>query len=884
MHRARAYEHSRNIIQGVRQRARKRGLRAELALEAVDSPYDERGILRRLHLEYNGGKKDKKSIARDAAELFELRKVLIAAINEGRNASRIEFRPKNKRNASHNTEVTEQINYIIKNIYSPYLMPLNTDGTYSKYQYDGDQLATPYRLKRKSRAGIELVGIEPNPGPTHHGFQFANNFDFVATSHSTHGEELRALLEALLSPVEIVDSGTFGWDWLDHMLDTKVKAFRRYDNGAVHANPKLYTGTSFCCNPSFTYFVNAITTELSSTSFLLWTINDRRYFKIADHHGFSSLKIADFDQLLARYVQAKVVSHSSFERVVRALDPDLDTESINTLFALFGGTKGSRATAYFTAPVFIHTRDEVEEQEDAMPRHQDVVPALVENAVVLPADNPQNDAAAIVDRLFNIAVRDLDIPGQYLRYAREFAEALAPEELVRPIDPNDVVLAQRTAITRDRMIRAACHIDNPPERVPNVKAFVKNEAYPEPKDVRNISGVDPEHNMWGFTFDIPLKAAVYTRCASFFPGVTPEQLPDRLTDVMRRRQPPNGFEFGADYVGDYSRFDGRQAMHLRLLIFMIMQSWIHYDHRDEFASICNAQVHARCYTKTGLEYDSFGSMLSGAWCTTSSNTLLNMFVMFCGLRLMGIGARASKYHMGACFGDDSAFRDIVNAGDRNDRLSARITQAAAALGLALEVEERDGVPIDFLSRYYRFEGNEIVSSCPDVARLLPKLHVIPRRDVTLTDVIAKFSSVLLLCGDSTPILSAYLKSWFRLTGYRQALSTVDLPYWMTLTDDPLNVQFPPSDDELRDFVIQKLEEQQGIGLDQVERLDFAFANADSLEELYSYYACNKEHSPNVKFYVVGRFDDPSIPRHLTQPQPALNNYILRNGYIEVIGV
>lgn len=63
----------------------------------------------------------------------------------------------------------------------------------------------------------------------------------------------------------------------------------------------------------------------------------------------------------------------------------------------------------------------------------------------------------------------------------------------RPLDEDEVVALQMTAITRRRM-QDASELEVPIDGPVTVEAFIKKETYPGPKDLRNISGVDISHN------------------------------------------------------------------------------------------------------------------------------------------------------------------------------------------------------------------------------------------------------------------------------------------------------------------------------------------------------------------------------------------------------
>lgn len=76
--------------------------------------------------------------------------------------------------------------------------------------------------------------------------------------------------------------------------------------------------------------------------------------------------------------------------------------------------------------------------------------------------------------------------------------------------------------------------------------------------------------------------------------------------------------------------------------------------RELFWTMVNAQFDALCRTSERVRYSAMDSMLSGAWCTTDANTILNAFIRYAGLRRSGLSRQAAWRAIGLVFGDDSA--------------------------------------------------------------------------------------------------------------------------------------------------------------------------------------------------------------------------------------
>lgn len=104
--------------------------------------------------------------------------------------------------------------------------------------------------------------------------------------------------------------------------------------------------------------------------------------------------------------------------------------------------------------------------------------------------------AAIRERIYQVNPNwpDARLSAELRGYVDEFAEMLVPEPgNCRPLDEDEVVALQMTAITKRRMQQAS-ELEVPINGPVTVEAFIKKETYPGPKDLRNISGVDISHN------------------------------------------------------------------------------------------------------------------------------------------------------------------------------------------------------------------------------------------------------------------------------------------------------------------------------------------------------------------------------------------------------
>lgn len=586
--------------------------------------------------------------------------------------------------------------------------------------------------------------------------------------------------------------------------------------------------------------------NLPGSSALVWRVGNNRCFKISDHPGYYSLPVADFDDIIMRFGNSGIANCNSIARRLKELQPNIDAFRIaNILLTILGGPKGKRAIQYFTQPTTIGSENPHEHVKVGYV--SECGPALVDTPAVYPGRGHSSSLAAVLHRIYAVNPGVLSPPPWLNGYIEEFVGFMLPDTLLDPYSEAEVLAEQSTAKTHVRMTEAILQ-DVPADEKSYVTAFIKGEAYPSPKDMRNISGVNPEHNLHGFRFGLPFKHHVLERQHWYAPCLTPSELTQRLASVV----------VGHDVLveGDFSRYDGRQTRLVRNIPFQIMARCFERQHRHEFWSMINSHFDATCKTSEGVPYDTCGSMLSGAWCTTDANTILDAFLRYAALRQAGIAPRDAYNNLGLFFGDDSL-------GPYFDNLEHTAPDVARQLGLKLEIEVRHHGFFTFLSRFYSYNPQGITGSCVDLARLVGKLTSIPRSPVTSFDWQSKFSSILLLAGPHTPIISSYCRSWLRLhglsvLGYRDIPDDM-LPYWMQQND--FGAGFPSLDDVALEASLDSLCQLYGTTEEAIYLLDSKIKEVTTLDELFALYLQTDESETPDQFGLVGC--------EFTQSQPGL---------------
>lgn len=325
--------------------------------------------------------------------------------------------------------------------------------------------------------------------------------------------------------------------------------------------------------------------------------------------------------------------------------------------------------------------------------------------------------------------------------------------------------------------------------------------------------------------------------------------------------------------------DGTETEVLRREIFRMYECAFKDQHAQGFANLIDNHFNTRCFFAREHRYDHLGSMFSGAFCTTNGNTLLTISMMYCALRRLGLSRRAAWLHIGLAFGDDGAWRELLG---NNGRLSEHVLWVARAFGMRIEIEEcpsnGDTVFMSFLSRWYAIADGKVQSSIMDLARQLPKFQTLSRRGATIEDFVEKFSSLQLLCGHHTPVISTYIRRWLhhhrkRLLMSTENMSADNLPYCLRDLDldlyNPRGI-FPEPDAMTTELALDLA--ATAIGCDAVDLLvlDAQLEQASTLEEFEACFIDRCAPAVPANYLLVGDELRLAVRDALRRPAPPAN--------------
>lgn len=374
-----------------------------------------------------------------------------------------------------------------------------------------------------------------------------------------------------------------------------------------------------------------------------------------------------------------------------------------------------------------------------------ILPPVIEGLALVPAQSYNNDTACIQGRL--TAVRNTVVPGrEYKTYAAEWKDMLCPIGKGAPVTLEEVVEAQlkpsqkaRNKLVLSDWVRAKC----------SVKAFQKKEVYHKITDPRNISGVPTEHTLALGSYDRGFRIDLKKRAKWFACGETPAELSEKVQQVARSSE--------TIAITDYSRFDGTNSVWLRENIELAaLLQWVSPRYREEVTNLLRDEIHAKGRTTHGVRYELLGSRPSGGPTTTTGNTLINHFVIYCARRRVGMSKSEAMNRPGLYYGDDG-----ITSGDTV--LFATMDSVAKDLGLKLKSEVvSTGRPVPFVGRVF-LDPWSTSSSIQDPKRTLAKLHVTNDVEgIPLTQTIANKMRGYLVTDAQTPVIGDYCRAVLRL--------------------------------------------------------------------------------------------------------------------------
>lgn len=774
--------------------------------------------------------------------------------------------------------------------YSRPMIPSYDDMLTPEYYHD-DYYSTGFLRKIIIAFGTAISDCCCNNKPRRIATQYVNFNNTTSKTPPTGIWKLYTFdVDTLHDPVDVVDDGKLGYlsrvtgvytPWPCHARPTGRKTttntFKVTPNSLSVGTWSPVPSPEWAIYSNLRYYAHP---TLPHETVITWSSDNTTFFKYCSEYGFFSVPTRILGDLFALYADSTHISPNSIAtRLEMDGMPRVHADQLAPkICALLGGKKGGRVLDYFTMPTYNNGLAEANDPERFNAHYgTQEGPALLEDPAVLPTMSRDNDRAAVHYRI------NLVNPGRVQQPARipdrivEFATQFAPRASLGKIDREEVVELQRTAKTKMRMTKAN---EEPSNLAAWSASFVKKESYTDPKDTRNISGVNPEHNLWGFQYMMPIKKHL-AELHWYGPGKGPKDVVDRLNNMMSTK-PPAGYSHVVNkngpcfYEGDYSRFDGTQCEMSRRIAFQIMRYWIKEDEREDFDKMIDAHFAATCFLPDGTRYQHKGSMLSGSWATTDANTILNAFCVFDGLREFGLTPAAAAKHVGQTFGDDGLQRMLKRDQDGLD-LEQFWVRSTQDLGLRLEVIKRDN-KVGYLSRWYEFGLHGVEGSVPDLGRLLPKFQYATIPEADLDYFKTKYSSLTILCGQTTPVLSAYLSKWFKLRNITAEDideiidSEVDLPYWITLLDELnlVNAMFVPCTKSLADFCLERAAEDLKTSVETLLTAQSQIEESTNIEELYAVSIIRERAGTPGKFDMVGdkvRKVSPPTETVLTRRRP-----------------
>lgn len=277
-----------------------------------------------------------------------------------------------------------------------------------------------------------------------------------------------------------------------------------------------------------------------------------------------------------------------------------------------------------------------------------------------------------------------------------------------------------------------------------VDAFLKLEAYAEPKDPRNISAVCTSHNLQLSRYTYAFKEEVLKLLHWYDPGQTANEIAARVHQFVSNA-------ITKVMEGDFSRFDGTISLWLRRHIELACYRRAFGDD-SVLVKLIESEFSCPAKTSSGQRYDPAGSRLSGSPLTTDGNTLIAAFVDFATLSLDHSYDEAWEL-MGRHYGDDSLCQGNPEAA----------IQVATDLGLKLKCEVRTG-KVTYLGREFP-RPHTSTDSFQVATRVWARLgaHTNDSHPDPIEAMCRRLRGYLATDG-KTPVLGEYCRKFLQLAG------------------------------------------------------------------------------------------------------------------------
>lgn len=508
--------------------------------------------------------------------------------------------------------------------------------------------------------------------------------------------------------------------------------------------------------------------------------------------------------ILARYQDSDKVNQFDVEKYVEAylISKDVskkrELQSLSiTLLKFFGGAKTVGSIDYYW------TNLEKPGLRDYETKEQPSVYSLGYTPIGRPCAPylcESTDMGAVELRLNRI--RNRKTPEGFDKYAREFVAKVVSSSWLPYLEPHSYEYVQGKLNKPHQRHRIERVVTTLRDVACVVNAFVKAEAYAEPKDPRNISAVDMSSVLKLSRYTYRAKEEVFSKMHWYMPCKTPVEIATTLHTFCNKHK--------VVAETDFSRFDGTISEWLRENVEVAVYARL-FPHHPEVAELVRREFHAKCYTRTGIRYDPQGSRLSGSPLTTDGNTLIAGFVDYCALR-GSMGVDMAWDNIGLHFGDDGVSRNI---GD--------MERVARQLGLSLKLEAKE-FNVGFLGRIFP-DPQRSTTSFQDPRRVWPKITVVSSNH----DMLARFRSkcaAYVISDPNTPLLSTYCKKVCELVPEGKMYHD-EMGYLFQLWPDTTW----PYDELDSDAAECAISEMTSVPIHTLREMDRYFSNASQLQQV-----------------------------------------------------
>jgi len=364
------------------------------------------------------------------------------------------------------------------------------------------------------------------------------------------------------------------------------------------------------------------------------------------------------------------------------------------------------------------------------------------DAGYVPDECLTNDHASVQARVEN--VRSFKEPNEFVQRAiDEFAALLITEPSSgTPVEPSEVFDRQNRPTQRQTLLEGSMWLK--PYRV--IRAFMKKEAYQEPKPPRMISTINAkdklDYSRYTYALADHVKRApwyAFSRC--------PQDVAAAVADIASRPGTTHAV------MTDLSKCDGRISPAAKALEHAIMLRYFGLEHTERLYQLWEAQFNLTATTRNGRHYFTGTARASGSPETSLCNTILNSFIAYLTwrrTRVCGVYLNPQQaYERLGLYGGDDGFTTNIDP--------KRYEKCAAEMGQVLTAErvEHGTLGLRFLARIY---GPDVWQGDPnsmcDIARQLTKLHLTVRLDprVTPAQKLLEKARNLLLSDPHTPII------------------------------------------------------------------------------------------------------------------------------------